>query len=146
VDALAASEQVGDLQALGRDAGETMVPVTNPVVDIRSFPRDDIRFRADVEAAIVAGWGQVDRLVLLADEIQAKLRARYPLVALHAQSALAVFPGQDLAIYAYRDGGVISAALGPDVLSASGSITTQGLMIELGDAEQAPDDAVETRR
>jgi hypothetical protein len=118
-----------------------MLPVTNHVMDIRSFPRDDIRFRADVEAAIVPGWGQVDRLVLLADEIQAKLRARYPLVALHAQSALAVFPGQDLAIYAYRDGGVISVALGPDVSSPSGTLTSQERMIEQGDAEQAPDDA-----
>ncbi|MEA2579052.1 MAG: hypothetical protein QOD78_2640 [Chloroflexota bacterium] len=120
-----------------------MMPATNPVVDVRSFPRDDVRFRADVEAAIVAGWGQVDRIVLLADEIQTKLRARYPLVALHAQSALAVFPGQDLAIYAYRDGGVISVAPGPDVSSAPGSLATKGLMIEPGDADQAPDDAVE---
>jgi hypothetical protein len=85
-----------------------MTTSTNPVVNIRSFPRDDEEFRADVEAAIVAGRDQLGRVMLLVDEVQAKLRARYPLVALHAQSALAVFPGQDPVIYAYRDGRVIA--------------------------------------
>jgi hypothetical protein len=89
----------------------TMTPSTNPVVDVRSFPRDDEEFRADVEAAIVVGRGQLDRVMLLVDEVQATLRARYPLVALRAQSALAVLPGQHPAIYAYRDGRVIAAAV-----------------------------------
>jgi hypothetical protein len=88
-----------------------MTPSTNPVVDIRSFPRDDEEFRADVEAAIVVGRGQLDRVMVLVDEVQAKLRARYPLVALHAQNPLAVFAGQHPAIYAYRDGRVIAVAV-----------------------------------
>jgi hypothetical protein len=86
------------------------MPSTHPVVDVRSFPRDDQEFRADVEAAIVAGLNQLGRMMLLVDEVQAKLRAQYPLVALYAQSALAVLPGEHPAIYAYRDGRVIAAA------------------------------------
>jgi hypothetical protein len=88
-----------------------MTPSTNPVVDVRSFPRDDDEFRADVEAAIAAGRGQLGRVVLVVDEVQAKLRVQYPLVALYAQSALAVLPGEHPAIYAYRDGRVIAVAV-----------------------------------
>jgi hypothetical protein len=85
-----------------------MTPSTNPVLNIRSFPRDDEEFRADVEAAIGAGKAQLDRVMLMVDEVQAMLRARYPLVALRTQNALAVVPGQHPAIYAYRDGRVIA--------------------------------------
>jgi hypothetical protein len=87
------------------------MPSTHPVVDVRSFPRDDEEFRADVEAAIVVGLGQLGRVMLLVDEVQAKLRAQYPLVALYAQSALAVLPGEHPAIYAYRDGRVIAVGV-----------------------------------
>jgi hypothetical protein len=89
----------------------TMTPSTNLVVDVRSFPRDDEEFRADVEAAIVVGRGELDRLMLLVDDVQATLRARYPLVALRPQSALALLPGQHPAIYAYRDGRVNAVAV-----------------------------------
>jgi hypothetical protein len=78
---------------------------------VRSFPPDDEEFRADVEAAIAAGRGQLGRVVLLVDEVQAKLRAQYPRVALYGQSALAVLPGEHPAIYAYRDGRVIGDAV-----------------------------------
>jgi hypothetical protein len=88
-----------------------MAPRTKPVVVIRSFPRDDDQFRADVEAAIAAGRGQLGRVMLLVDEVQASLRARYPFVALRAQSPLAVIPGQRPAIYAYRDGRVVAVAM-----------------------------------
>jgi hypothetical protein len=89
----------------------TVTPSTDPVVNVRSFPRDDEEFRADVEAAIAVGRGQLDRIMLLVDEVQATLRARYPLVALRPQSALALLPGQHPAIYAYRDGRVIAVAV-----------------------------------
>jgi hypothetical protein len=89
----------------------TMTPSTDPVVNVRSFPRDDEEFRADVEAAIAVGRGQLDRVVLLVDEVQTTLRARYPLVALRPQSALALLPGQHPAIYAYRDGRVMAVAV-----------------------------------
>jgi hypothetical protein len=92
------------------DSRGTMAPSTNPDVVIRSFPRDDEEFRADVEAAIAAGRG-LGRVMLLVDEVQAMLRAHYPLVALHAQSPLAVLPGEHPAIYAYRDGRVIAVAV-----------------------------------
>jgi hypothetical protein len=87
-----------------------MASRTNPVVVIRSFPPDDQEFRADVEAAIAAGRGQLGRVMLLVEEVQSTLRSHYPFVALHAQSALAVIPGQSPAIYAYRDGRVIGIA------------------------------------
>ena len=103
---------MGDLRARrGQDISETMAPSWSPVVDIRSFPRDDEEFRADVVAAIVAGRGQLDLVLLLLDEVQAELRAQYPLVTIHAQSTLAVFPGSHPVIYAYRDGRVIAVAV-----------------------------------
>jgi hypothetical protein len=49
--------------------------------------------------------------MLLVEEVQSELRARYPLVELHAQSALAVVPGECPAIYAYRDGRVLAVAV-----------------------------------
>lgn len=83
-----------------------MKPVSG--VDVRSFPRDDDEFRADVDVAIAAARGPVRALV---DGVQAELRERYPHVALHAQNALAMVPGQPPAIYAYRDGGIVGAAM-----------------------------------
>jgi hypothetical protein len=46
-----------------------------------------------------------------------------------------VFPGQDVAIYAYRDGRLIAVAVGQNLSSTSGSIAGMGVMIELGDAD-----------
>lgn len=77
-----------------------------PVPDVRSFPKDDAEFRAHVEAAIASGDNGHVGVETPAETVQTNLRARYPLVAFHAQHPLAIFPGQRPVVYAYRDGRV----------------------------------------
>ena len=92
-----------DRSAIGADV--TRVEQV-PVPEVRSFPRDDAQFRAHVEAAIDLGQIAHGGVEAPLDTIKDRLRGQYPLVAVHAQDPLAVFPGQRAVVYAYRDGRV----------------------------------------
>ncbi len=72
--------------------------------DVRAYPREDVDFQADVQAAVASSWETIRSGERLLAEVRAKLRSQYPAVRLRTQAQLASEPGQPKVIYAYRDG------------------------------------------
>jgi hypothetical protein len=74
-------------------------------ISVHCFPSADVEFRRDAQRLVAESWERIHATERLIEEVQARLRERYPNAVLRMREADAELGAPPIrTLYAFRDG------------------------------------------